>query len=45
MAAMDPQRRLFLVLRQLKADLQPGTLYNVFLAFPDGLAPEQGQDR
>lgn len=45
MAAMDPQRRLFLVLRQLKTDLQPGTLYNVYLALPDGLAPEQGQDR
>lgn len=45
MAALDSQRRVFLVLGQLKADLQPGTLYNVFLALPEGLAPESDQDQ
>ena len=35
-------RRIFLVLRNLKTDLQPGTLYTVYLALPEGMAPEQG---
>jgi tyrosinase len=44
MAAVDPKRSVFLVLRRLRADLQPGTLFNVFLALPEGLAPEGGQE-
>jgi tyrosinase len=35
---------VFLVLRRLQADLQPGTLYNVFLELPEGVAAEQGKD-
>jgi tyrosinase len=44
MAAVASQSSVFLVLRRLQTDLQPGTLYNVFLALPEDLAPEQGKE-
>ncbi len=44
MATVDPKRSVFMVLRRLKTDLQPGTIYNIFLGLPEGLAPEQGKE-
>jgi tyrosinase len=38
--AMPPNQRLFLVLRGLRADKPPGTLYHLFLDLPEGAAPD-----
>lgn len=38
-AALPGNRRLYLVLRHLRADLQPGVLYHVYLDLPEDVEP------
>lgn len=39
--ALTPQEEIFLVLRKLQAEVQPGVLYNIYLNLPEGAAPEK----
>jgi hypothetical protein len=42
-AALAPSKRLYLVLRNLKADAQPGVLYHLYLELPPGADPTKAQ--
>jgi tyrosinase len=44
MSKVAPNRSVFVVIKGLKADVQPGVLYDVYLQLPEGTAPEKGAD-
>jgi tyrosinase len=44
MSKVEPNRSVFVVLKGLKADVQPGVLYDVYLQLPEGMAPEKGAE-
>lgn len=41
-AALLPEKKLYLVLRGLSTDTQPGVLYNVYVNLPAGTTPKKG---
>jgi tyrosinase len=44
MSKVAANRSVFLVLKGLRADVQPGVLYDVYLQLPEGVAPEKGAE-
>ena len=44
MGKVAPNRSVFVVLKGLQAEVQPGVLYDVFLQLPEGMAPDKGAD-
>lgn len=40
--AVGPERRFYLVVRGVRADAQPGVLYNLYLNVPEGVRPKSG---
>jgi tyrosinase len=40
---LSGEKKLYLVLRGLRAEAQPGVLYHVYLDLPEGTSPEQGR--
>jgi tyrosinase len=42
--SMKEDKRLYLALRDLRTNLQPGVLYHVYLDLPEKVTPKEGQD-
>lgn len=43
--AVPASRSVFLVVRGLQAEVQPGVLYDIYVNLPEGAAPESASDR
>lgn len=44
MTAVAPSHSVFVVVKGLNTNVQPGVLYDVYLQLPEGTAPERGAD-